>query len=169
MDYGLTTYSRFDTIKKWLFSVILIPICLYFLLNRGEYTLLDSADLIIHEAGHFIFMVFGTSIHVFGGTLMQILLPAYIVYFFAVNDFRIGVQIFLFWLGHNFINISVYAADARAQILPLLGGEKVIHDWHYMLTGLNLLPFAEEVGLFFFGLAIITFILTLITPFFYDN
>lgn len=169
MDYGLTTYSRMDIVRKWLLSVILLPAVLFFVFNRGEYTLIDSADLIIHEAGHFVFLVFGDFLRVLGGTLLQILLPSYLVYYFMSNNFRIGVQIFFLWLGHNLVNISVYAADARAQVLPLLGGESAKHDWYYLLSQVNLLAFDEEVGLFFFGLAIITFIITLIIPVFYDN
>jgi hypothetical protein len=37
------------------------PIALYWVLNRGEYGLIDNADLVIHEAGHFFFKFFGNT------------------------------------------------------------------------------------------------------------
>jgi hypothetical protein len=61
------------------------------------------------------------------------------------------MQFSLLWLGQNLINISVYAADAQARRLPLLGGNKVYHDWHYLLNEIGLLQYDAEVGYFFFG------------------
>ena len=80
--------------------------------------------------------------------------------------YRLGIQIGLLWLGQNLINISVYAADAQAQKLPLLGGNSVYHDWHYMLGEIGLLEYSAEVGYFFLGLAILAFLLMLIMPLF---
>jgi hypothetical protein len=68
------------------------------------------------------------------------------------------------WLGQNFINISVYAADAQARKLHLIGGSKVYHDWHFMLSQLNLLNYDFAVGYFFFVTAIIIFIVALLMP-----
>ena len=36
--------------------------------------------------------------------------------------------------------MSLYIGDARAQELPLLGGENAIHDWWYLLIEWDLLP-----------------------------
>jgi hypothetical protein len=43
----------------------------------------------------------------------------------------------LFWVAQNLFNIAVYVGDARAQLLPLVGGG--IHDWAYMLGRMGLL------------------------------
>jgi hypothetical protein len=158
------TYSNWGEIKKWIPSVVIMPVALYWSLNRGDYGLIDNADLVIHEAGHFFFMFFGKFIHAAGGTLMQIILPSLIAWYFFRNRYKTGVQFALLWLGQNFINISVYAADARTQKLPLLGGSKVYHDWHYLLGELNLLSFDTEVGYIFFGTAILIFIISLLMP-----
>ena len=101
-----------ESLKRWLTSFLLLPFITYLLLHRGSYTLLDNADLVIHEAGHVFFMIFGRFIYMAGGTLMQILLPSLIIYFFFRNYYITGVQVAGFWLGQNLINISVYAADA---------------------------------------------------------
>jgi hypothetical protein len=161
--------GKFDEVKKWIPSIIMAPIMVWLVLNRGEYTLIDNADLVIHEAGHFFFMLFGKFIYTAGGTLMQIILPSFIAFYFFRNDYRTGVQFSLLWLGQNFINISVYAADARAQRLPLLGGNSVYHDWHYLLGELNILSLDSEVGYFFYGIAVLVFIITLILPLIIHN
>ncbi len=160
----LKEYSYKDTIKKWLPSFIILPIAVYLVLNRGHYTWIDNADLVIHEAGHVFFMFFGSFIHSAGGTLMQIILPLLIAWYFFRNSYRLGVQISLLWLGQNFVNISVYAADARARVLPLLGGNKAGHDWHYMLGELNILEYDQTVGYFFLGISIMVFITSLLMP-----
>ena len=151
-------------IKRWLPTGIMIPIMIWLIMNRGTYTWIDNADLVIHEAGHFFFILFGKFIYTLGGTLMQILLPSLIIWSFVRNSYRTGAQVGLLWLGQNLINISVYAADARAQALPLLGGNKVYHDWTYLLGTTNLLQYDMGVGYVFFGIAIIIFIIALILP-----
>jgi len=160
----LTPYTYKDIIKKWSISIIILPIIIYWCINRGHYGLLDNADLVIHEGGHYFFMWFGKFVYTLGGTLMQIILPSLIVFYFLKNYYRPGVQIFGLWLGQNLLNISVYAADARARQLPLLGGNKVYHDWTYILSKLNILEYDQEVGYVFFGLAILVFIFVLIMP-----
>lgn len=157
-------YTGWDEFKKWICSIIILPVIIYLLCNRGEYGIIDNADLVIHEAGHLFFWIFGRFIYTAGGTLMQIIFPLGIAFYFFYNSYRTGVQICLLWLGQNLINISVYAADARAHKLPLLGGNKVYHDWTYLLGHLGLLEYDIETGYFFFGLAVLVFILTLLIP-----
>lgn len=157
-------YTRWDVVKKWVPSIIILPIALIWSLNRGKFGLIDNVDLVIHEAGHFFFSFFGKFIYTLGGTLMQIILPSIIAAFFLRNNYRTGVQFSLLWLGQNFINISVYAADARARRLPLLGGDKVYHDWHYLLGELGILQHDQIVGLIFFGIAILIFSISVLMP-----
>jgi hypothetical protein len=163
---SLDTARRFydGHLKEWASTALLFPLCAYFVYKRGEYTLLDSADLIIHEAGHFFFRWFGEFMHAAGGTLMQLILPSLLAAHFFRHDYRFGTQVSLFWLGHNLINISVYASDARARALPLLGGDNVSHDWHFMLGRLGLLQHDIAIGHGFFLLAIIIFLILLILP-----
>lgn len=155
-----------NSLKKWYLSFVLTPLALYFIFTRGQYTLLDNIDLIIHEAGHFFFMFFGDFIQMAGGTLMQIIFPSFIAWYFFRNGYRTGVQIFIFWLGQTLINISVYAADADKMKLKLIGGR---HDWLYLLNKLGILKSADTVGYVIFTLAIIVFIVSIILPFRYER
>lgn len=156
--------SGWDNAKRWIPSLIILPIAIYWVSNRGEFSLLDNIDLVIHEAGHFFFSLFGKFIYTLGGTLMQIILPSIIAGYFFRNNYRTGVQFGLLWLGQNFINISVYAADAQARKLPLLGGNKVYHDWHYLLGEVGLLEYDYLVGYIFFGIAIAIFLVAVLMP-----
>ena len=158
------SYTKWDEIKRWIPSLIILPIAVYWCFNRGNYGLIDNVDLLIHEAGHVFFSLFGKFIYTLGGSSMQIIIPSIIAGFFFRNNYRTGVQVALLWLGQNFINISVYASDASAQKLPLLGDNRVYHDWHYLLNTLGLLEFDTEIGYLFFGVAVLIFIVALLMP-----
>ncbi len=167
MEYSETEVNQSGWIfyfKLWLPTMLMLPVIIWLISNKGTYTWIDNADLVIHEAGHFFFKLFGKFIYTLGGTLMQIILPSLITWHFWKSRYRVGAQIGLLWLGQNFINISVYAADAQAQVLPLLGGNSVYHDWTYLLTQTNLLHYDAGVGYVFFGTAILIFTITALLP-----
>lgn len=153
--------------QRWLPSIIILPVIIWLVLNRGTYTWIDNVDLVIHKSGHVFFSIFGKFIYTLGGTLMQIILPSLIAWYFWKNNYQTGTQVGFLWLGQNLINVSVYAADARAKSLPLLGGNKVYHDWEYILGTLNVLQYDIMVGYLFFILAVIIFISTLLLPLFF--
>ncbi len=137
---------------------------MYFSLNAGKFNFIDYVNLLIHEGGHGVFSLFGKFIYTLGGTLAQIIIPGMFVVYYGVVR-KIGLtQIFLIWLGENLINISVYAADARAQKLPLLGGNKVYHDWTYILNQTGLILYDWEVGRFFYWMGVLVFIVAILIP-----
>lgn len=158
-----------DTLKKWIGSIILLPIVIYLIQHDGRFFIVDYINLLIHEGGHGILKIFGKYFYTLGGTLAQILIPGMFVMFYLVKRRRVPAQISLIWLGQNLINISIYASDARAQKLPLLGGKKVYHDWNYLLREIGLLNYDQAVGLFFYSLAIAVFILSLLLPLFLSS
>jgi hypothetical protein len=165
-SYSLKKKPFFDSFKPWIISLLLLPFVVYYTLNAGKFMFIDYVNLLIHEGGHGIFRIFGRFIYTLGGSLMQVLIPGMFVVFYAVKRARIGTQVFLLWLGENFINISVYVSDARARKLPLLGGHKVYHDWNWLLGQMGLLEYDELLGQIVFGFGIIAFILCLIIPLF---
>jgi hypothetical protein len=166
---GITASIIFEEGKRWIMSVIVLLLSVYLLLNRGTYTWIDNVSLVIHEAGHFFFIMFGKFFYTLGGTFMQILLPYLVFSYFRKHGYRTGMQITLLWIGQNLVNISVYAADARAKKLPLLGGKSVYHDWEYMLNEIGLLNYDKEAGYFFLGLAAITFLISFLIPLIYRD
>jgi len=154
-----------ENIKTWIPSLILFPIILWLIFNGGKFIpLLDHFNLLIHEGGHGIFKIFGDFIYTLGGTLMQIILPSLFIFYYIKNRKKIGAQISFIWLGQNFLNISIYAGDAFDRKLPLLGGNKVYHDWTHLLNQTGLILYAKETGMFFFALGIIAFLFCLLIP-----
>ena len=107
--------------------------------NPEHWDLLDDVNLAIHEAGHVFFQPLGDTLVVLGGSLLQVIVPlAFVLYFLRQREI-FSASVIAAWLGASLGNVALYVADARAQELPLLGGENVIHDWWYLLTEWDLL------------------------------
>ena len=140
---------------KFIVAVIAIAYFANNIMSPTEFRFLDTVNLFIHEAGHFLFAPFGMTLAIMGGTILQLLMPTLFVgYFFLQREFY-SASLVLFWLGQNFINVSVYAGDAELMALPLIGGE--IHDWNYLLTHFEVLGHTALVGkiIFIVGVMII--------------
>ena len=95
--------------------------------DDGWTPFLDGINLAFHEVGHPIFMIFGDTLHILGGTLGQLLVPFAVGTSFWAKRNGLGVSVAGVWFFQNFLNIARYMADARAQQLPLVGGNE--HDW----------------------------------------
>ena len=109
-------------------------------LRNAEYwDLLDDVNLAIHEAGHVFLQPLGDPMMTLGGSLFQVLVPlAFVAYFVVRRDLFAG-SVVAAWLGASLGNLALYIGDARAQELPLLGGENAVHDWWYLLIEWDLL------------------------------
>ncbi len=125
----------------------------YYLSSSHEWHFIDNVNLIIHEAGHVVFSVFGRFMNILGGSLLQVVFPSIFVGYFYVHRDFFSASLVLFWVGQNFINVSVYAGDAIVMQLPLLGGDSVLHDWNTLLSMMNILKYTPHIssGLYFIG------------------
>ena len=114
---------------------------------------LDDLDLAVHEAGHLVFSGFGETLTILGGSLFQVIVPAAFVGYFVKTRQRYAASVTMAWVGVNLLNVSRYIGDARAQELPLLGGEDSIHDWWYLLINWDALPLDTGIArwVHFFG------------------
>ena len=112
---------------------------------RVAFFLLDFVDLAVHEAGHLVFGVLGNRfVMMAGGTALQLVMPlAFVVDFRRRGQLR-SSDACVAWVGQNLLHIGRYAADARAQQLPLVGGGE--HDWTYLLEAVGLLRRDAAVG-----------------------
>lgn len=127
-------------------TALIVPYALVRLGQTEYWDLLDDVDLAIHEAGHLLLAPVGDHAAVLGGTLLQILLPLAFVAYFWWSRQRYAGGITFAWVAVNLVNASRYIGDARAQDLPLLGGENAVHDWWYLLTEWDLLPHDHEIA-----------------------
>ena len=104
-----------------------------------------NIDLVFHEAGHVLFMPFGTYMMFLGGSLFQVLLPLiFVVAFLWVNKDGFAASVCLWWVGQSLMDVAPYIADARALRLPLLGGGTGYdapgrHDWANLLRPIGML------------------------------
>ena len=109
----------------------LISVGLLFLVEfnsrEGWVPILDSLNLVFHESGHPLFGVFGETIGFLGGTLMQLIVPLLVLGSCWFKRQSVGLGLSGVWFFQNFLNIARYMADARVQLLPLVGGGE--HDW----------------------------------------
>ena len=134
---------------KLIFAVLMAAYGIACARDPQDGSMLDRVNLVAHEAGHLFFSWFGERIQVAGGTLGQLFVPAaFGVYFWFRKEFY-SSMVAAFWLGQNFLGISVYISDAQAMELPLLsigGGSDTIHDWNYMLSKLGVLRWDHTLG-----------------------
>jgi hypothetical protein len=109
-------------------------LCLFYALIISEdgFIVLDYVNLAFHEAGHPIFGLFGSTLGLYGGTLGQLMFPLAIAGSFWQRRDTVGFAVAGLWLFENFLNIARYMADARAQVLPLIGGGE--HDWEHIFS-----------------------------------
>jgi hypothetical protein len=121
-------------------GVALLALVCAWMAHTGErwVHLLDGANLLFHEAGHpFFGLLFGDNFTVYGGTLGQLVFPVVAAVSFWLRREAASFAVALVWFSENLWNIARYAADARAQALPLVGGGE--HDWTEILSRWGLL------------------------------
>ena len=120
-------------------------------------SIFDGLTLGFHEAGHAAFMWFGNRIlTAAGGTIFQIAIPLLAAWYLAWKQGDpFGATVCLFWLGTSLVGAGIYAADARAQALPLVSpfGPMDVdsHDWTVMLMKSGMLSRDQAIGAFLMG------------------
>ena len=109
----------------------------------------------LHEGGHFISMFFGRTLYVLGGSFWQIVFPL-LWFIIALRQRSQTFPFALFWTGENMMDVSLYMRDAAVRMLPLLGGDKTGHDWHYLLGEWDMMDDAGTLAdIFYYGGALI--------------
>jgi hypothetical protein len=128
---------------------------------------LHGVNLIFHEAGHTILAGFGQFLHILGGSLMQVVVPAVIAGYFVVTRQMYAGAIALCWTAQSLWDVSIYIKDAQERSLPLLGGEAVLHDWHFLLLDLHLLAHDQLVGSVTFFLGSVLYLVAIVGGIYY--
>lgn len=131
---------------------------IYCITHLSSWHIIDGVNLLMHEAGHIIFIPLGTFMTILGGSLLQILVPCLFALYFWKQDQFIEVSVMFLWIGQNFINVSVYAGDAIAMQLPLLGGDTSGHDWHNLFSMMGVVQHAVGISHFIYAIGIMIFL-----------
>lgn len=154
-------------------SLLLVPLCVVFAQQGGStgpgkvlWMLVSAFNLIVHESGHFFFRFFGRFMEIAGGTIMELGMPALFVFQGIYWHSRLGTQLALLWLGQAFVGVSVYAADAQARALPLIGNlGPASHDWGNMLTMLGWLDHTSTIAGGLYASAFVCWGVMMLVPF----
>lgn len=115
-------------------------------------SIFHGINLGFHEAGHAALMWFGSTFWTTaGGTLFEIGVPLVAgVYLWWRQRDPFGATVCLFWVGTALFGVGIYAADARAQALPLVSPFGPVdpgsHDWTAMLMRFGKLSKDVEIG-----------------------
>jgi len=109
---------------------------------RGGFLFIDSANLVVHEGGHNLFGWFGPTLGLWGGTLLQWLVPFLLALYFLTQRHTTGFVFCMFFFFENWLYTATYMADARAQALPLVttgDPDLVEHDFFLIFSRLGVL------------------------------
>ena len=140
---------------KWVRIPILVVLAwiLHRHLTDPTYaSIFSGINLAFHEMGHAAFMAFGSRIlTTVGGTLFEIGVPmAAGVYLWVRQRDPFGAAVCVFWMGAALVGAGAYAADARAQALPLVSPFGPVdvdsHDWTVMLLRVGRISQDQEIG-----------------------
>jgi hypothetical protein len=134
-------------ILAWLVFYFLFLI--YAFSMHGSYLFIDSANLVVHEGGHLLFGWFGSTLGLWGGTILQWLVPLLLAaYFFHERQLQAFVFC-MFFFFENWLYTATYMADARAMALPLVttgDSDYIEHDWNTIFISLGILPYDTRIA-----------------------
>lgn len=187
MDWERVKAGMRPFFRKWWCSLLMLPFIYYtvhqmywilrynifysisydfpFPINMVQF-LIHNFLLIVHEAGHTFFGIFGWRfLTILGGSLFEILLPLGIFIYMWINRKKIGMQLALYLLAMSWFDVAVYAADGGARQLPLIGGlSKESHDWFNLLYRMDMLYYDIHFGIAFTVAGLLCFLLALAIP-----
>lgn len=129
-------------------------------------SLMHPVLLVIHEAGHIIFMPFGEFMTVLGGSLFQLLMPLIVAATLLLqNRDPVGGALGLWWCGTSLLDLAPYIYDASAPQLMLITGKTGAdgpHDWIYLLEVFNRITYGPAYGRFAWQLGIVVMLVAII-------
>lgn len=146
---------QWKSLQRWAIIAWLAFYSLFLLHTyhqHGGGTWFDAVNMVTHEAGHPLFGYLGNeTIMVWGGTIMQLLVPFLLALSFAWTGQTAGAIFCTFFFFENFIGIALYMGDARDRALPLVSlgvasDEVTGHDWAYIFGHLGLLEHDRQIA-----------------------
>jgi hypothetical protein len=153
-----TPWNTVPGLSAIAWAVFYAAFLLYAALNFGQVLLIDNVNLVVHEGGHLLFSWLGPTMTLWGGTLLQCLVPFLLAAYFWTQRQATAYVFSLFFFFENWLYTATYMADARAQVLPLVGvgdmeSEESMHDFFRIFTQLGVLDHDTQIAAFvrFFG------------------
>jgi hypothetical protein len=136
---------------QWIVAALITALLAFFTyMHDGWVPLLSYFDLGVHEFGHLLTMWAPELVCWAAGSFLQVAAPLGLAAYFLHRGDRFAVILMVAWAAESLNNVSVYIADARVMLLPLFGddGSGAGHDWHNILTRLDLLESTSTIARF---------------------
>src|ERR1700760_2930510 len=117
--------------------------------DRSGFLFIDHVNLVVHEGGHLLFGWFGPTLGIWGGTILQWLVPLSLATYFLFQRQTTSFAFCTFFFFENWLYTATYMADARAMLLPLVtagDSDHIEHDWHTIFSSLGVLPYDTKVA-----------------------
>jgi hypothetical protein len=125
---------RAAAVLAWLaFYVVFL---IYAFSRHGGFLVIDSANLVVHEGGHLLFGWFGRTIGLWGGTILQWLVPLLLAVYFFRERQPAAFVFCIFFFFENWLYTATYMADA----------DYVEHDWNTIFSSLGVLPYDTRIA-----------------------
>jgi hypothetical protein len=134
-------------LAAWL--VFYVGFLAYAFSAHGGFLFIDLANLVVHEGGHNLLGWFGPTLGLWGGTLLQWLVPFLLAAFFFTQRETAGFVFSLFFFFENWLYTATYMADARVQALPLVttgDSDFVEHDFYAIFSSLGVLNHDTQIA-----------------------
>ncbi len=131
----------------WL--VVYALFFLYAATNHTGFLFIDNVNLVVHERGHLLFGWFGETLGLWGGTILQWLVPLLLAVYFFYERQTTAFVFCLVIFFENFLYPAAYMADARSMSLPLVtvgDPEFTGHDWHSIFFSLGVLKYDTRIA-----------------------
>jgi hypothetical protein len=138
--------SRWAVVAWLAFYVLFL---LYAFSMHGGFLFIDAANLVVHEGGHLLFGWFGPTLGLWGGTLLQWLVPLLLAAYFFRERQTAAFVFCMFFFFENWLYTATYMGDARAMALPLVtagNSDYIEHDWNTIFSALGLLPYDTRIA-----------------------
>jgi hypothetical protein len=131
----------------WL--IFYLAFLCYAFSKHGGFLFIDLANLLVHEGGHLLFGWFGQTLGLWGGTILQWLVPLLLATYFFTQRQTAAFVFCAFFFFENWLYTATYMADARAMVLPLVtagDSDFVEHDWHTIFSSLGILQYDTKIA-----------------------
>ncbi len=134
-------------LAAWL--VFYVGFLVYAFSAHDGFLFIDNANLVVHEGGHNLFGWFGPTLGLWGGTLLQWLVPFLLAAYFFTQRQTSSFVFCLFFFFENWLYTATYMADARVQALPLVttgDSDFVEHDFYAIFSSLGILNYDTKIA-----------------------
>ena len=123
--------SRYS-VAAWL--VFYVGFLIYAFSKHGEFLFIDLANLVVHEGGHLLFGWLGATLGLWGGTILQWLVPLLLAVYFFTQRQTTAFAFCSFFFFENWLYTTTGDSDF------------VEHDWHTIFSSLGVLPYDTKIA-----------------------